>query len=676
MASPAIAKRRRCDAARDVEHVDTRLARLLHQGCISQQGLLNILRELKATQGDIWDSCPVGVKRLRKVEGKEFSMLRVSEEITLVDGERFIWEFADPGLLLSRLVNESAALQDLFGSVMPAGASEVAWNCVVAFDEFAPGNKLKVNNRRKMMVLSFSFLELGQIALTRSVSWITPVCLRHSVIESTPGGWSNLFRIFLHRLLLGPCGLIASGVALQIRDRNVLLRARLSNVLSDGDGLKIAFDWRGGSSLKPCFLCTNVFKKNSGLAHRRAGYVEITCATPDSFHARDLRELNANIDMLMQSQRQCNVGTVTKTQHHQLEIMLGLNTNPLGFLADSELRKHVNPRSAFTYDWVHNSLQDGTLTAEIWQLLHACRPLGVMPSHLHDFLKDEGWEWPAHMSSKGKQLHRIFDSYRSKSSIEADRLKASASECLGAYALIRHFVETRIGDSPDIIKQKNSFLAACAVLDLILLTKQQNLANPRTTSRELRKALALHFELHLQAYGEGEIKPKHHWNLHVPDQLHRDGVILDAFIIERKHLSVKRLADHIDNTSAFERSVLNGVIHDQVQTARRLAAFDGLQGKIRTLGTITLANHLEFNTLRVSAGDIIFHGEEAGQALSCAMESNVLMVIVQLLQRVGNISSHSARYAATCHQAVWLASEVSQSAAWYKSGETVVALSM
>jgi hypothetical protein len=42
-----------------------------------------------------------------------------------------------------------------------------------------------------------------------------------------------------------------------------LLFARLTNLLSDGDGLRMAFDWKGASSLKPCFKHYNVFKKDT-----------------------------------------------------------------------------------------------------------------------------------------------------------------------------------------------------------------------------------------------------------------------------------------------------------------------------------------------------------------------------------------------------------------------------
>jgi len=37
---------------------------------------------------------------------------------------------------------------------------------------------------------------------------------------------------------------------------------RLSILLTDGDGFRLAFDWRGGASLKPCFKHDNVLKKD------------------------------------------------------------------------------------------------------------------------------------------------------------------------------------------------------------------------------------------------------------------------------------------------------------------------------------------------------------------------------------------------------------------------------
>lgn len=85
-----------------------------------------------------------------------------------------------------------------------------------------------------------------------------------------------------------------------------------------------------------------------------------------------------------------------------------------------------------------------------------------------------------------------------------------------------------------------SFHAACTCLDLILAAKR-GIADPAAASRELERSLVLHLEAHVRAYGASHVKPKHHWQIDMASQLARDGLVLDAFIIERIHLQVKAL---------------------------------------------------------------------------------------------------------------------------------------
>lgn len=123
------------------------------------------------------------------------------------------------------------------------------------------GNKLNVDRARETMVLSFTFLELGQEAMSSGMAWLTPVCLRSNVINDVEGGWANCFRLYLRRQLLELPGLSSSGVAITVHGEQVLLHAKLFAVLSDGDGHQKAWDWKGASSLKPCLKHYNVYKK-------------------------------------------------------------------------------------------------------------------------------------------------------------------------------------------------------------------------------------------------------------------------------------------------------------------------------------------------------------------------------------------------------------------------------
>ena len=113
------------------------------------------------------------------------------------------------------------------------------------------------------MVLSFTFRELGQAALSDGSAWATPVVLRSSLMHKAKGGWSSMLRMFLDHLLQGPSGLATVGMATMVGDTPTLIHATLSNILTDGPGFAEAFDWKGHPSLKPCFKHWNVCKKVS-----------------------------------------------------------------------------------------------------------------------------------------------------------------------------------------------------------------------------------------------------------------------------------------------------------------------------------------------------------------------------------------------------------------------------
>jgi hypothetical protein len=188
-----------------------------------------------------------------------------SKQLQRVDGGTFNWEFLNPTRLLAFL----AETDEQFASMLAAAAGKSApslgapWRLVVGFDEFTPGNKLATDNQRKTMVLSFSFLELGQTNLSSCSSWVVPVVLRSSVIAKVVGGWSRVLRDILRDLLFSARdGLSTAGLPLTLCGQQLLLFAKLEALLSDGDGLRIAYDWRGQGSLKPCLVHTNVLRKD------------------------------------------------------------------------------------------------------------------------------------------------------------------------------------------------------------------------------------------------------------------------------------------------------------------------------------------------------------------------------------------------------------------------------
>ena len=210
------------------------------------------------------------------------------------------------------------------------------------------------------------------------------------------------------------------------------------------------------------------------------------------------------------------------------------------------------------------------------ELLRACERVGIRYRDVQDFLKNERWCFPHAANAKAKQLHRVFDSHR-HSSVEPSKVRCSASELLGLYGLLRHFVEIRVGENVAIAAELLSFKAACEALDLIMIAKR-GVAPAAEAGSQLQLALVKHMRLHIAAYGTQFIRPKHHWQLDMSEQVGRDGCVLDAFIIERLHLRVKRIAELVKNTTCFERSVLSGVLNNAFKSSVDRTRLNGLQG--------------------------------------------------------------------------------------------------
>jgi len=173
-----MAKRRKIDSVIG----DASLADLLHRGGVSSAGLASILARI----GGSTASESTNRSHLKAANKSEFT--RIAHRITLqtVDGGDLHWPILDPSLLLQRLLEESVGLQELYQCALsrcPPSPSN-PWRLIVAFDEYIPGNKLSTDQSRKTMVLSFTFAELGQSALSRGMAWCTAVCVRSKLIET------------------------------------------------------------------------------------------------------------------------------------------------------------------------------------------------------------------------------------------------------------------------------------------------------------------------------------------------------------------------------------------------------------------------------------------------------------------------------------------------------------
>ena len=215
-----------------------------------------------------------------------------------------------------------------------------------------------------------------------------------------------------------------------------------------------------------------VSTKGSDLAHRGAGMVEITSEDVASFRGWTHDEFREVVDLLGAASARRAAGTLTATRFAEIETMVGFTWNPSGLIATAPRDVHLT--GTVTYDWVHSCLQDGVFNNELSAFLVAT---GTPRSALQRCLRDTEWLFPKYRTSQSKMLHRIFDERR----VSADRpnkIKGTCSEMLGAFGLVRHWIECEMAVVPAIQACIDSFTALCHVLDLLLAAKQVSAIPP------------------------------------------------------------------------------------------------------------------------------------------------------------------------------------------------------
>ena len=148
------------------------LRRIANSGGVSASGLADIIAELHGKPELLSD-----LHRARQSVGQVLldQFDRVKQVVTLPrsgDCGEFHWEFIDPALLLSEVVRSNALVSAAYGEAVRQSrpSPDNPWDFVVGFDEFSPGNKLQSDNRRKVMVMSFTFRQLG------GPRWATAIC--------------------------------------------------------------------------------------------------------------------------------------------------------------------------------------------------------------------------------------------------------------------------------------------------------------------------------------------------------------------------------------------------------------------------------------------------------------------------------------------------------------------
>lgn len=424
-------------------------------------------------------------------------------------------------------------------------------------------------------------------------------------------------------MLLGPSGMMTAGAAIEIRGRHYTIFARLTNLLADGDGLRMILNWMGASGLKPCFVHSNVLAKNhdSMLEDDENGLVDICEADPAKFEVVGDNYMSDMMDLVIAAEDKVRAGEMSQAQFERVEMCAGYHPNREGILANARLRPLCWPK-ILTQDWVHNCLQDGIMVVEIKLLLHELQARNIASfADIRAYFKS-GFGFPS--CAQSDNLWRVFDEVRENvyEDSEHGKLKCSSAEAIGIYGILRHFVETRMPSTADLAPYSNSFHLCCSVVDLMLDIKRGSVAIPDAVL-ELKRRLSAHMTSHIKAYTKAHVKPKHHWMFDVAEQLQRHGACYDMFIIDRLHLRCKRVADKVQNTTTFEASVLSGIVESQRRALQDYDLTSGLRGPTARLSPVlSAADAIDLEGMHLHIDDFVLiqPEREAAKIVACFRE--------------------------------------------------------
>ena len=614
------------------------------------------------------DGAPnVSYRKLKHTAHFDADPLFVTERAAgFPEGSEIEYEQFDPSLVLQYILDQCDNLREHYATKL--AEHPLPWHAVVGYDEFTPGAKLKIDNARKTMVLSFNLLELGPAVLNCDETWITCVALRTSTIHKFDAGWSQGLKHFCRRLLVGPASLLEGGAAFQHKGRALLVRASLSDLITDGDGHRQGLQWLGANAMRPCLVHGNVFKKNARLPDD-GRFREITEHDPLTFSSHSSRDFHQNVDLVLAALQQVEEGSLADGALGELRTATGLQCSRHGLMADLELRGKLDVRGAIVIDLMHTLFQDGVMSCEMFEVINS---LNMDTQRLAQQLRS--WQFPLKQASKGKTVHKCFDDERRTKMERTRMIVGNSSELFALCSLLRYAVEVETRGAA-ATAAVTSFLSACKMVDVIQLCKA-GFVSAAVAQQAFTQRASDFLRSHKEAYGTHRIRPKHHWLFDAALTAFKSGMCLDMYRFERLHLRAKEQAELARNTVCFERTVLAGILNSQVgalqsldvefcSLAARRVAFPSIPGATLADSLVVLGAHFHVDDVALRGES----GDEAGCIVACLEHDGAYYLLVETFDFLASVTSMACSWRATSSRSVWLAVQCEPACAWRSEGD-------
>ena len=412
------------------------------------------------------------------------------------------------------------------------------WHLILYSDEVTPGNAMSPMNKRKFQAVYFSFLELGINALSHEESWWCVLVEFSTVVNALSAGMSQVFSAIL-KTFFSADGLNLARGGMQLPLNNSMrLFAKIGMFIQDGGAHKSTWHCRGDGASKFCLLCRNVFTESSNIVDedgsnllrcnviKKADLVPARCA--------DMRKSARYLEKLK--------GTMNNEDFTEHEKALGMTHHKHALLLDRSLDGWLDVTKVYLHDWMHGLFVGGVVNITVFLLLEVF----IVARHIHVYESLSGyikmWSWPKRVHAN--QLHELFSVSGKEKHRKACKIKAQASDLLSLMGVIAVFAQQVLMPLNIANDACHAFMALADVVDFIVSSSRAKV-EPAAVDDLVEKFL----ELFADAFGKEWTTPKFHWLLHFGDALDRYNVLVNCFVLERKHRTPKRYATEMRNVN-------------------------------------------------------------------------------------------------------------------------------
>ena len=213
---------------------------------------------------------------------------------------------------------------------------------------------------------------------------------------------------------------------------------------------------------------------------------------------------------------------------------------------------------------------------------------------------------------------------------------------LALFPLARHFALNCLAPLGALVEEIASLDACGRVLGEYVLIKRGG------RGENFGQAVTKFLERHRNTYGEGSMKPKHHWLLHLPSQLRKDGFLVDTFPLERLHRKVKKYAENCRASGHYERGVIANCLLAHARAFEETDVRDGLLPPICSWGELGVeglaSKEARLAQIGLVVGDLVFlEGHQLVQIHLCVSRGGKLGVVAAPLSLQSRTSQSSWR---------------------------------